>query len=188
MILINNMNRLKEKYIKEIIPSMRSEFKYSSVMQTPKVEKIVINAGIGKITKEKQKIDEAEKQISLISGQKPIIAKAKKSISGFKIRAGMPVGLKATLRGERMYDFLDRMISIVFPRMRDFSGISKKSLDENGNISIGIKDSSVFPELSGIEAGNAVSMEVTITVSSNSKIESERLLAHLGFPFRKDNK
>lgn len=179
------MSRLKEKYIKEIAPSLMADFKYFSVMQAPKVEKVVINAGTGKIAKEKAKMDTLERQISFITGQKPIATKARKSVAGFKIRAGMPIGLKATLRGERMYEFLDRLISIALPRTRDFSGISLGVFDGKGNASIGIKDSLIFPELSGADANENFSIEITIATTGRTDDEAKKLLTYLGFPFKK---
>lgn len=179
------MNRLKEKYTKEIVPSLMADFKYSSIMRVPKVEKVIINSGTGKISKEKSKMDSLERQMSLISGQKPIATKARKSVAGFKVRAGMPIGLKVTLRGERMYEFLDRLVSIALPRTRDFSGLSLKIFDGNGNVSIGVKDSLIFPELSGADANENFSLGITIATTSKNDEEAKKLLTYLGFPFKK---
>jgi len=181
-------SRLKQLYTEKVIPSLVDEFKYSSVMETPKIEKIVINSGIGRFSKEKQKIDTVKKQIALIAGQTPAIANAKKSISTFKVRVGMPIGIKATLRETRMYDFLDRLVNVAIPRTRDFSGISTKFFDKKGNVSIGIKDCSIFSELSGEEGNLDFSIEISIVTSAKSDEEARALLTNFGFPFKKDNK
>lgn len=178
------MNRLKEQYKKEIIPLLMAEFGYKTVMEAPKIDKVVVNCGVGKIFKEQQKIDQIKKQIGMITGQKPAIAQARKSIAGFKIRSGMPIGIKATIRGERMYEFLDRLINITLPRTRDFSGISDAIFDGKGNASIGIKDASIFPELSMETSIEAFSLEITIATTANTDKEAKKLLASLNFPFK----
>ncbi|TRZ78095.1 50S ribosomal protein L5 [bacterium] len=182
------MNRLQEKYNKEIAPALVKELKRKSVMNVPKLEKKVVNAGIGRIFKEAPKVKAIESQFSAIVGQKAIITKAKKSVAGFKIREGMPIGIKVTLRKDRMYEFFDRFISIVLPRTRDFSGISIKSFDQSGNISIGIKDCSVFPELDSREGGENFPLEITIVMTSKNEEESKALLTHFGFPLKKGKK
>lgn len=186
--MILRMSRLREQYKKEVIPSLMAGFKYKSVSQVPAVSKIVINVGIGKVAKENQRVKSIENQLALISGQKAALAQAKKSISGFKVRAGMPIGLKVTLRGERMYEFLDRLINVAIPRTRDFSGIGGKVFDENGNASIGIKDSSIFPELISQEASEGFSLAVTIATSAKTNQEAKKLLTSFGFPFKDKDK
>jgi len=178
------MSRLKEQYNKEIISLLMEEFKYKNILQTPKINKIIVNTGIGKFAKENQRIKSIENQLALITGQKPALTQAKKSISGFKIREGMPVGLRVTLRGEKMYEFLDRLVNVVFPRMRDFSGIGGKIFDGNGNASVGIKDSSVFPELTSQDTSEGFSLEITITTSAKTDEEAKKLLISFRFPFR----
>ncbi|MFH1175534.1 MAG: 50S ribosomal protein L5 [bacterium] len=177
-------SRFKQLYNEKITPILMSEFKYASVMQAPRLKKIVINCGVGKLSKEKQVVDTIFRHISLIAGQKPVMTKAKKSISGFKIRAGMPVGIKVTLRGDRMYDFLDRLINITLPRTRDFSGISQGILDGSGNASIGMKDYSIFPEVSGEEASASYPLEITMATSAKTDDEAKKLLEKFGFPFK----
>lgn len=178
------MSRLKEQYKKEIVPLLMAEFGYKTVMQAPKVNKIVVNTGIGKFAKENQKVKSIENQLSLITGQKAALAQAKKSISGFKVRAGMPAGLRITLRGEKMYEFLDRLINAAIPRTRDFSGISAKIFDGKGNISLGIKDSAIFPELIAQEASEGFSLEVSIETTAETDKEAKKLLTSFGFPFK----
>lgn len=178
------MVRLKEQYKKEIMPLLMAEFGYKTVMQAPFIKKIVVNTGIGKFAKETQRVKSIENQLALITGQKAAIAQAKKSISGFKVRTGMPVGLRTTLRGERMYDFLYRLINVALPRTRDFSGLSGKIFDGNGNISIGIKDSAIFPELISQEVSEGFSMEISIETSAKTDREAKKLLLSFGFPFK----
>ncbi len=182
------MNRLQEKYNKEIVPALAKEFKRGSVMNVPKIKKIILNAGIGKIFKESAKVKAIESQFAAITGQKAIVTKAKKSVAGFKIREGMPIGIKVTLRRDKMYDFLDRLINIVLPRTRDFSGISTESFDQNGNLSVGVKDSSVFPELESRESGDNFPLEITIVTTARNEEESEALLTCFGFPLKKNKK
>ena len=141
------MNRLKEKYLKEVIPALMSKFNYKSIMQVPKIEKIVINMGVGDAVQNPKALDSAVEELTLIAGQKPVVTRAKKSIAGFRLRAGMPIGAKVTLRGERMYEFLDKLISVSLPRVRDFRGVSKKSFDGRGNYTLGIKEQLIFPEI-----------------------------------------
>ena len=141
------MNRLKEKFVSEITPSLMEKFNYDSVMEVPKVEKIVINMGVGDAVSNAKNLDKAVEELALISGQKPIITKAKKSIAGFRLREGMPIGAKVTLRGERMYEFLDKLVSVSLPRVRDFHGVSKKSFDGRGNFTLGVKEQLIFPEV-----------------------------------------
>ncbi|WP_301109416.1 50S ribosomal protein L5, partial [Sporosarcina sp.] len=141
------MSRLKEKFTKEITPALMSKFEYTSVMQVPKVDKIVINMGVGDAVQNTKALDAAVEDLATISGQKPVITKAKKSIAGFRLREGMPIGTKVTLRGERMYEFLDKLVSVSLPRVRDFRGVSKKAFDGRGNYTLGVKEQLIFPEI-----------------------------------------
>ncbi len=183
---------LKEKYNKEVVPEMIKRFGYKNKMAVPKIEKIVINVGFGKeingkSTKEQKSfIDNLSNDLSLIIGQKPSITKAKKSIAGFKLREGMPVGLRATLREKKMYDFLSRLINIAFPRSRDFSGIDTKSFDREGNLNIGIKEQIVFPEVSAEKLKNIFGFEVSIKTTAENKEEGIELLKLIGFPIKKN--
>ncbi|MGG6425497.1 50S ribosomal protein L5 [Enterococcus faecium] len=179
------MNRLKEKYLKEVTPSLMEKFNYSSVMQTPKVEKIVINMGVGDAVSNAKNLDKAVEELTLITGQKPMITKAKKSIAGFRLREGMPIGAKVTLRGERMYEFLDKLVSVSLPRVRDFHGVSKKSFDGRGNYTLGIKEQLIFPEVDYDLVDKVRGMDIVIVTTANSDEESRELLTQLGMPFQK---
>ena len=179
------MNRLKEKYIKEVTPSLVEKFNYSSVMQTPKVDKIVINMGVGDAVSNAKNLDKAVEELALISGQKPIITKAKKSIAGFRLREGMPIGAKVTLRGERMYEFLDKLVSVSLPRVRDFHGVSKKSFDGRGNFTLGVKEQLIFPEVDYDLIDKVRGMDIVIVTTANTDEESRELLSQLGMPFQK---
>ncbi|AQP53849.1 50S ribosomal protein L5 [Vagococcus penaei] len=179
------MNRLKEKYLNEVTPSLMEKFNYSSVMQTPKVDKIVINMGVGDAVSNSKNLDKAVEELALISGQKPIITKAKKSIAGFRLREGMPIGCKVTLRGERMYEFLDKLVTVSLPRVRDFHGISKKSFDGRGNYTLGIKEQLIFPEVDFDLVDKVRGMDIVVVTTANTDEESRELLAQLGMPFQK---
>ncbi len=179
------MSRLKEKYIKEVTPSLVEKFNYTSVMQTPKVDKIVINMGVGDAVSNAKNLDKAVEELALIAGQKPIITKAKKSIAGFRLREGMPIGCKVTLRGERMYEFLDKLVTVSLPRVRDFHGVSKKSFDGRGNYTLGIKEQLIFPEVDYDLIDKVRGMDVVIVTTANTDEESRELLAQLGMPFQK---
>ena len=179
------MNRLKEKYLKEVTPSLMEKFNYSSVMQTPKVEKIVINMGVGDAVSNAKNLDKAVEELTLITGQKPMITKAKKSIAGFRLREGMPIGAKVTLRGERMYEFLDKLVSVSLPRVRDFRGVSKKAFDGRGNYTLGIKEQLIFPEVDYDLVDKVRGMDIVIVTTANSDEESRELLTQLGMPFQK---
>lgn len=180
-------SRLQEKYKKEIIPVLQKELGFKNVIAAPKVEKVLLTVGVGKISKEDNLVNQIIDDLTLIAGQKPVVTKAKKSISNFKIRAGMPAGVKVTLRGKAMYDFLDRFINIVLPRMRDFKGIPVKNLDGCGNITIGIKEHSVFPEINLNDVKYIFGLEVTIVTNTKKNEEAEKLLKLMSFPFSKDN-
>ena len=161
------------------------EFNYSSVMQLPKMEKIVINIGVGDAVSNTKLLDEAVEELTLISGQKPVITKAKKSIAGFKVREGQSIGCKVTLRGERMYDFLDKLISISLPRVRDFRGVSKDSFDGRGNYTLGVKEQLIFPEIDFDKVGKIRGMDIVFVTTANTDEESRALLTELGMPFAK---
>ena len=179
------MNRLKEKYIQEVTPSMVEKFGYKSIMQTPKVDKIVINMGVGDAVSNAKNLDKAVDELTVISGQKPLITKAKKSIAGFRLREGMPIGTKVTLRGDRMYDFLDKLVSVSLPRVRDFHGISNKSFDGRGNYTLGVKEQLIFPEVDYDKVDKVRGMDIVIVTTPNTDEESRELLTQLGMPFQK---
>lgn len=179
------MNRLKEKYVKEITPSMMEKFSYKSIMQTPQVDKIVINMGVGDAVSNAKNLDKAVDELTVISGQKPMITKAKNSIAGFRLREGMPIGTKVTLRGERMYEFLDKLVSVSLPRVRDFHGVSKKAFDGRGNYTLGIKEQLIFPEVDYDMVDKVRGMDIVIVTTANTDEESRELLTQLGMPFQK---
>ena len=179
------MNRLKEKYTNEIVPALVSKFNYKSVMQAPKVDKIVINMGVGDAVANAKSLDNAVEELSQITGQKPVVTKAKKSIAGFRLREGMPIGAKVTLRGERMYEFLDKLVSISLPRVRDFRGVSKKSFDGRGNYTLGVKEQLIFPEIDYDKVSKVRGMDIVIVTTANTDEEARELLTSLGMPFQK---
>ncbi|ALC87337.1 MULTISPECIES: 50S ribosomal protein L5 [Bacillaceae] len=179
------MNRLKEKYLKEVSPALMSKFEYNSVMQVPKVDKIVINMGVGDAVSNTKALDAAVEELQIIAGQKPVITKAKKSIAGFRLREGMPIGAKVTLRGERMYDFLDKLIAISLPRVRDFRGVSKKAFDGRGNYTLGVKEQLIFPEIDYDKVSKVRGMDIVIVTTANSDEEARELLTQFGMPFQK---
>ncbi|AIM24393.1 50S ribosomal protein L5 [Melissococcus plutonius] len=179
------MNRLKEKYVNEIMPALMEKFNYSSIMQTPKIEKIVINMGVGDAVSNAKNLDKAVEELALISGQKPLITKAKKSIAGFRLREGMPIGAKVTLRGERMYEFFDKLVTVSLPRVRDFHGVSTKSFDGRGNYTLGVKEQLIFPEVDYDLVDKVRGMDIVIVTTANTDEESRELLAQLGMPFQK---
>lgn len=178
------MPRLLQKYRKEVIPAMQKEFGISNVMAVPKIEKVVINIGVGKISKDEKAIERIAKDMSLISGQKTVFRKAKKSISGFKIREGVNVGISVTLRGKRMYDFVDRFISIALPRSKDFRGIDRKNFDGMGNLNFGIKESSIFPEVNYENLKDIFGLQVTVMTNAGNKEKGAQLLKLMGFPIK----
>ncbi|UTY40834.1 50S ribosomal protein L5 [Allocoprobacillus halotolerans] len=179
------MNRLKERYENEIVKSLMTKFNYSSVMQVPAMEKIVINIGVGDAVSNSKLLDEAVEELTLISGQKPVITRAKKSIAGFKLREGMPIGCKVTLRGERMYEFLDKLISISLPRVRDFRGVPKNSFDGRGNYTLGVKEQLIFPEINFDKVNKIRGMDIVFVTTAKTDEEGHELLAQLGMPFQK---
>ncbi|MDQ0177346.1 50S ribosomal protein L5 [Bacillus chungangensis] len=179
------MNRLKERFNKEITPALVKKFNYKSVMEVPKVEKIVINMGVGDAVQNAKVLDNAVEELTLITGQKPVVTRAKNSIAGFRLREGMPIGAKVTLRGERMYEFLDKLISVSLPRVRDFRGISKKAFDGRGNYTLGIKEQLIFPEIDYDKVNKVRGMDIVIVTTAKTDEESRELLAQLGMPFQK---
>jgi large subunit ribosomal protein L5 len=179
------MNRLKEKFVKETTPALMSKFNYKSVMEVPKLEKIVINMGVGDAVANAKALDVAVEELSLITGQKPVITRAKKSISGFRLREGMPIGAKVTLRGERMYEFFDKLVSVSLPRVRDFRGVSKKSFDGRGNYTLGIKEQIIFPEIDYDKVTKVRGMDIVIVTTANTDEEARELLTQFGMPFQK---
>lgn len=178
-------NRLQEKYQNEVVPSLVEKFNYSSIMQAPKVEKIVINMGVGDATSNAKNLESAVEELTLIAGQKPVITSAKKSIAGFRLREGTPIGTKVTLRGERMYDFLDKLVSVSLPRVRDFRGISKRSFDGRGNYTLGIREQLIFPEIDFDDVNKVRGMDIVIVTSANTDEEGRELLKQMGMPFKK---
>jgi large subunit ribosomal protein L5 len=178
------MNRLQEKYKKEVIPAMKTKFGYRNDLAVPRILKVTLNSGLGKYRQEQKIIEEIEKDMTLIAGQKAVFTKAKKAISSFKTRIGQAIGLKVTLRGRRMYDFLDRLISLALPRTRDFRGLSPKSLDKNGNLNIGIREQIVFPEISHEHVRTIFGLEACVTTNARNKEEGLELFKLLGFPIK----
>lgn len=178
-------NRLKERYKNEIAPAMMTKFNYTSPMQTPKIEKIVLNMGVGDAVTNAKLLDEAVEELRLISGQQPLITKAKKSIANFRLREGMPIGAKVTLRGERMYDFLDKLINVSLPRVRDFHGISAKSFDGRGNYTLGVREQLIFPEVDYDQVNRVRGLDVVIVTTANTDEEALELLTQVGMPFAK---
>jgi len=176
--------RLAEVYRSEVIPGLVKEFNYKSVMEVPRITKIVLNMGVGEAVADKKVLDHAVGDMTLIAGQKPIITKAKKSIAGFKIRDGYPIGCKVTLRGPRMYEFLDRLISVAIPRIRDFRGISAKSFDGRGNFNMGVREQIIFPEVEYDKIDVLRGLNVTITTTAKTDEEARSLLSAFRFPFR----
>ena len=179
------MNRLMERYQNEVVKSLMEKFNYSSKMQAPKIEKIVLNIGVGDAVSNSKLLDEAVNELTLISGQKPVITRAKKSIAGFKLRDGAPSGCKVTLRGERMYEFLDKLVNISLPRVRDFRGVSNNSFDGRGNYTLGIKEQLIFPEINFDKVNKLRGMDIVFVTTAKTDEEGHELLAQLGMPFKK---
>ena len=179
------MNRLKERYENEISKSLMTKFNYNSVMQVPAMEKIVINIGVGDAVSNSKLLDEAVEELTIITGQKPVVTTAKKSIAGFKLREGMPIGCKVTLRKEKMYDFLDKLMNISLPRVRDFRGVSATSFDGRGNYTLGVKEQLIFPEINYDKVNKVRGMDVVIVTSAKTNEEAKALLEELGMPFKK---
>lgn len=178
------MARFKEKYVNEVVPAMMERFQYSNVMQVPRFDKVVLNIGVGEAVADPKALEAAVRDLETISGQKPVITHAKKSVAAFKIREGMPIGCKVTLRGERMFEFLDRLISITLPRIRDFRGVSPKSFDGRGNYSLGLREQIVFPEIDYDQIDKVRGLMVVIATTAETDEEAYELLKLMGMPFR----
>jgi large subunit ribosomal protein L5 len=176
--------RLKERYLEEIRPQVREEFNYRNDLEVPKVEKIVVNIGVGEAIANNRALDAAIGDLTAITGQKPVVTRAKKSIAAFRLRAGMPIGAVVTLRGDKMYEFMDRLMNIALPRVRDFRGISPKSFDGRGNYTLGLREQLIFPEIDYDKIDKTRGMEVSIVTTAKSDEEGRRLLGLLGMPFR----
>ena len=179
------MNRLKEKYLNEVVSSLMNKYNYKSVMEVPKLEKIVINMGVGDATGNSKLLDAAVADLAKISGQKPVVTRAKKSIAGFKLREGQAIGCKVTLRGENMYNFLDKLISITLPRVRDFRGISNKAFDGRGNYTLGLTEQLIFPEIEYDDVVKVRGMDIVFVTSAKTNEEALDLLKGFGMPFKK---
>lgn len=179
------MNRLQEKYVNSVRAELASKFAYKSSMQIPKIDKIVINMGCGDAVANSKVLDDAVEELALISGQRPVITKAKKSIANFKLREGMPIGCKVTLRGERMYQFLDKLVSISLPRVRDFHGVSDHAFDGRGNYTLGVKEQLIFPEIDYDKVKKVRGMDIVIVTTAKTDEEGRALLSLMGMPFRK---
>ena len=178
-------NRLKEKYLNEVVPALTEQFNYSSVMAVPKVDKIVLNMGVGEAIANPKLLEEAVAELAQITGQQPVVTKAKKSIANFKLREGMPIGCKVTLRKEKMYDFLDKLMNISLPRVRDFRGVSATSFDGRGNYTLGVKEQLIFPEINYDKVNKVRGMDVVIVTTAKTNEEAKALLEELGMPFKK---
>ena len=178
--------RLKERYRAEILPELMRQFGYANVMQAPRVEKVTVNIGLGEARENARAVDSATTDIATITGQKPVVTKAKKAIANFKIREGMPVGVAVTLRGDRMYEFLDRMLNAALPRIRDFHGVPTKAFDGRGNFSLGVREQLIFPEIDYDKIDRIRGMQVNIATTARTDEEGRRLLELLGMPFQKD--
>jgi large subunit ribosomal protein L5 len=177
--------RMKDRFLNEITPALMQKFNYTTVMQVPKIEKVVINMGVGEAVSNSKVLDVAVQDLQLIAGQKPVITKAKKSIAGFKLRENMPIGVKVTLRGERMYHFLDKLFNVALPRVRDFRGVSTKAFDGRGNYTLGLKEQLIFPEIEYDKVDKARGMDIVIVTTAKTDEESRELLNQLGMPFAK---
>ncbi|KJY62852.1 50S ribosomal protein L5 [Bombilactobacillus mellifer] len=178
-------NALHKKYVEEIVPSLVKKFDYSSVMQVPKIDKIVLNMGVGDAVANSKNLDSAVEELTLISGQKPLVTKAKKSIASFRLREGMAIGAKVTLRGNRMYDFLDKLINVSLPRVRDFHGTNPRSFDGRGNYTLGIKEQLIFPEIDYDKVNKVRGLDVVIVTTAQTDEEAKELLTQVGMPFAK---
>ncbi|MDP9113278.1 MAG: 50S ribosomal protein L5 [Acidobacteriota bacterium] len=179
------MARLKELYLKTVVPALTKEFDYKNPMAVPKIEKISLNVGMGEATQNSKLIDGAVNELTAIAGQKPVITKARKSIAAFKLRENMPIGCAVTLRGDRMYEFLDRLVNVALPRVRDFRGVSTKSFDGRGNYTLGLKDQLIFPEIDYNKVEKTKGMNICITTTARTDAEGQALLKHMGMPFSK---
>ncbi|OGN28011.1 MAG: 50S ribosomal protein L5 [Candidatus Yanofskybacteria bacterium RIFCSPLOWO2_01_FULL_49_17] len=179
------MTSLLQNYRKNVIPALQKEFHIGNAMAAPKIVKVTINTGVGRFAKDDKTLERIAKDIAILSGQKPVFRAAKKSIASFKVRQGVPVGISVTLRGQRMYDFISRLINIALPRSRDFRGIETKNIDRNGNLNLGLRESSIFPELNYENMKDIFSLEVSVTTTAKTHEQGVALLKHLGFPIKK---
>ncbi|AZN38416.1 MULTISPECIES: 50S ribosomal protein L5 [Paenibacillus] len=177
--------RMKDRFLNEITPALMQKFNYSTVMQVPKIEKVVINMGVGEAVSNSKVLDAAVEDMRLIAGQKPVVTRSKKSIAGFKLRENMPIGVKVTLRGERMYYFLDKLFNVTLPRVRDFRGVSNKAFDGRGNYTLGLKEQLIFPEIEYDKVDKVRGMDVVIVTTAKTDEEARELLTQLGMPFTK---
>jgi large subunit ribosomal protein L5 len=178
------MSRLRERYEKEVVPGLKKEFGYDNVMAIPKITKVVVNMGLGEATQNAKIVDTGADELGRITGQKPVVTRAKKSIAQFKVRKGMPIGTMVTLRGARMWEFLDRLIAVALPRVRDFRGVSPKGFDGRGNYTLGLKDQLLFPEIDYMKVDKARGMNISVVTTAKTDEESRKLLQLLGMPFR----
>ncbi len=179
------MNRLQERYKNTVVETLTKQFGYTTIMQCPKIEKVVINIGVGEAISNPKVLDEAVAELTQIAGQKPVITRAKKSIANFKLREGMPIGCKVTLRGERMYEFLDKLFNITLPRVRDFHGVSTTAFDGRGNYTLGVKEQIIFPEIQYDKVNKLRGMDIVIVTTANTNEEAKALLKEMGMPFAK---
>ena len=180
------MSRLRERYFDDVVPALRKEFGYSNVMAVPKLERIVVNMGLGAATQNSKLIDVGAKELRLITGQQPVTRRARKSVAQFKVRQGMPIGVMVTLRGIRMYEFLDRLVSVALPRVRDFRGVSPKGFDGRGNYTLGLKDQLIFLEIDYMQVDQARGMNISVVTTAGTDEEGRKLLQLMGMPFRKN--
>ena len=180
------MNRLRERYVKDVVPALRKEFGYANVMAVPKIAKVVVNMGLGEGTQNAKIVDTGAEELGKITGQRATVTKAKKSIAQFKVRKGMPIGAMVTLRGERMFEFLDRLISIALPRVRDFRGVSPRGFDGRGNYTVGLRDQLLFPEIDYLKVDKARGMNISVITTAKTDEEARRLLQLVGMPFRQN--
>jgi large subunit ribosomal protein L5 len=178
------MSRLKDRYQKEVVPALTKEFGYKNVMAVPKIRKVVVNMGLGEATQNVKIVDTGSDELARITGQRPVTRRAKKSIAAFKVRKGMPVGTMVTLRGERMYEFLDRLMNVALPRVRDFRGVSPKGFDGRGNFTLGLRDQLIFPEIDYMKVDKTRGMNVSVVTSARTDQEARKLLQLIGMPFR----
>lgn len=180
------MNRLRERYYDDVVPALRKEFGYANVMAVPKIERVVVNMGLGAATQNSKLIDVGTKELSRITGQQPVTRRARKSVAQFKVRQGMPIGVMVTLRRARMYEFLDRLVSIALPRVRDFRGVSPKGFDGRGNYTLGLKDQLIFLEIDYMQVDHARGMNISVVTTAGTDEEGRKLLQLMGMPFRKN--
>ena len=178
------MSRLRDRYAKDVVPALKKEFGYKNVMAIPRLQKVVVNMGLGEATQNAKIVDTGADELARITGQKPVITRAKKSIAQFKVRKGMPVGTMVTLRGERMWEFLDRLVSVALPRVRDFRGVSPRGFDGRGNYTLGLKDQLIFPEIDYMKVDKSRGMNISVVTTAKTDEESRKLLQLLGMPFR----